>query len=126
MISRSRLRWFIKGVRFGAALFGVVGASFVLVTMHWGAALLPAWFRGEFPDWSWQVYWTAMFPFPGAILCFTIMYGLTHYKRWTMYPLLLFALLFPSLHTNLILWIPTLVMIVGFFRLTPAKEIFTG
>jgi hypothetical protein len=126
MTSREKLRWFIKGVRFGAALFGIVGAAFVLVTLYWGSSLFPALLRGELPDWSWQVYWTAVFPFPGAALCFIIMYGLTHYKKWTMYPLLLFALAFPSLYANIIFWPIFPAVIIGFFRHAAVRGIFTN
>lgn len=125
MISRERLTWLLKGIRFAAAAFGVVGASFVLVTMYWGSSLIPAWFRGDLPAWPWRVYWTAMFPFPGSILCFTIMYGLTNYKKWTMYPLVLFALAFPSLQANALFWIGIVALIIVFFRHPVVKEIFT-
>jgi ABC-type Fe3+-siderophore transport system permease subunit len=125
MVARARLRWFIKGIRFGAALFGLVGAAFVLVTMYWGSALISLWLKDGLPDWSWQVYWIAMFPFPGAILCFIIMYGLAHYKKWTMYPVLVFALAFPSIEANVLLW-PIIPVIIGFFRHTLVKQIFSN
>ena len=126
MISRARLRWFIKGVRFGAAFFGLIGASFVLVTMYWGSTLIPLWLREGLPDWSWQVYWTAMFPLPGAILCFIIMYGLTNYKKWTMYPLLVFALAFPSFEANILFWPIFPAVVIGFFRNAAVRAIFSN
>lgn len=114
-----------KILAFIGPLFGVIGASFVTITFYGIFSLIPAWYRGEMADWSWQSYWLALFPFPGSILCFAVMYGVSHRKRWTVYPLLLFALLFPRLYATPLFWISLLAVIIGFFRLAVVRTIFT-
>ena len=115
-----------KILAFIGPLFGLVGASFVTITFYGIFSLIPAWYHGELAGWSWQSYWLAIFPVPGSILCFAVMYGVSHRKRWTPYPLLLFALVFPRLYLSPFFWIFILAVIIGFFRLAAVRRIFTG
>lgn len=71
MIPRERSRSMAERVLgFIGPLFGVVGASFVTISIYALFSLIPAWQRGELSDWTWQSYWLAIFPFPASVLCF--------------------------------------------------------
>lgn len=53
------------------------------------------------------------------------MYGISNRKRWTVYPLLIFALVFPRLYASPLFWVVILAVIIGFFRLHTVREILT-